>query len=66
MEKEVIMKKPNQQDFIKLLGGLFKNTGIDVKNTPDEKDIQKALKIMQNSPALKSMMQRAGINVNKR
>lgn len=52
--------KPTTQDLMHLLDATFKNTGIDAKNTSNPKDIQKALKIMQNNPAIKSMLNRMG------
>lgn len=57
------MKKPTQQDLMHLLDATFKNTGIDAKHTNSTKDIEKALKIMRNNPALKSMLSRMGIQV---
>lgn len=59
-EKEITMsKKPTQQDVMHLLDNIFKNTHVDVKKP---EDISKALKIMRNNPALKSMLSRMGIN----
>lgn len=53
-------KKPTQQDVMHLLDNIFKNTNVDVKKS---EDLGKALKIMKNNSALKSMLSRMGINV---
>lgn len=55
------MKTPTQEDVMKFLDTTFKNSKLDIKNNPE--DIGKALKIMRNNPALKSMLNRMGINV---
>lgn len=53
------MNKPTQQDIMHLLDNIFKNAKVDVKKP---EDLSKALKIMRNNPALKSMLNRMGIS----